>query len=166
MKLLLFALLTFQQVAPRPDSVVVEPGEVAIAVDATQRFTAKAYADGRVVEGAAARWFSPDEEVLVIDNDGMATAVWPGQVRLAATVAGVPGYATVTVEPRSINLLAKGVSMVKAITFFFLTSGTTLRATVLVKVLFFLAVVAMHILQIVTGTMGKVGPTIIPTQMR
>ena len=40
MKLLLLALLTLQQVAPRPDSVVVEPGEVTIAVDATQRFTA------------------------------------------------------------------------------------------------------------------------------
>ncbi len=100
MKLLLLALLTFQQVAPRPDSVVVEPGEVAIAVDATQSFTANAYADGLLLEDATVRWFSPDEEVLVIDNDGMATAVWPGQVRLAATVAGAPGYATVTVEPR------------------------------------------------------------------
>ena len=100
MKLLLLALLTFQQAAPRPDSVVVEPRSVVLAVDATQPFTARAYADGRVLEDTAARWFSPDEEVLVIDNEGVATAVWPGEIRLAATVAGVPGYATVIVEPR------------------------------------------------------------------
>ncbi len=96
--LLVLLLAAFQQVASPPQRVAVEPAEVTLQVDAAQQLTALAYdADGNRLENVVARWFSPDPTILSIDTTGRATAHRPGEVRIAAVVLGVPGFATVRV---------------------------------------------------------------------
>ncbi len=98
MNLALFILLTVFQTAAPPDTVIVEPDEAVIEVDGTLQFTAKAYdAEGNEIEGTTTRWFVRDEAILTIDDDGLATAHRPGEVRIVAVIQGKPGFATVTV---------------------------------------------------------------------
>ncbi|NIV55724.1 MAG: hypothetical protein GWN48_09225, partial [Actinobacteria bacterium] len=91
----LLAAIAFQ--AGAPDSVVVRPAELELAVGATRGLTYRAFARGRPVADAPVRWTVSDPAVLRVDADGRVTALRPGQARVAVVVGGRPAFATVIV---------------------------------------------------------------------
>ncbi len=91
-------LLAAIQASPAPDRVVIEPGELSVAVDSSVRVEATAYdANGAVVPARSVRWFSTDPEIVTVSTDGIVTAVRPGTVQIAALIRGKAGRTDVTV---------------------------------------------------------------------
>lgn len=80
------------QVSP-PSASLLEPGR-------TQQFTAVARdAQGSVVPGAQFIWFSSNHNVAIVSPSGLATGTGSGAATVIAAARGVPGFATLTIEP-------------------------------------------------------------------
>lgn len=85
--------LTVATVTVTPTGVHLQPG-------GTRQFTATARAsDGTVITGRAVTWAAGNTSVLSVNGQGLATAVAAGQTTVSATVDGVTGQVTVTVDP-------------------------------------------------------------------
>jgi adhesin/invasin len=82
------------------DRVVVTPGSVTLAAIGDQvPLQASALArDGSVIDGKTFAWNSSVPAVVTVDDQGVVTAVADGTVEISATVDGVSGIATVTVQ--------------------------------------------------------------------
>ena len=80
--------------------IVVSPDSAVVNVRGTQTFSATAHdAAGAIVTGVTFSWSSSDTAIATVDQNGRATAVDTGQVRLAASAQGISGFATLTVTP-------------------------------------------------------------------
>ena len=89
---------------------VASPAELELEVGASFQLTAEI--QGTADEGAASevRWFAADEGVTVTD-DGVVTAVRPGESRVAAMFRGQPSWVTIRVprlEPARIEARVAG----------------------------------------------------------
>ncbi len=79
-------------------SVIVQPGTASLLEGESQQFTATVEDEnGLALRGATVTWSAEDPERVVIDADGMGTAVGPGSTTVTATFRGVVGQATVTI---------------------------------------------------------------------
>ena len=80
--------------------IIVTPDSAAVILRGTQTFSATAHDEaGAVVTGVTFLWSSSDTAIATIDQNGRATAVDTGQVRLAASAQGISGFATLTITP-------------------------------------------------------------------
>jgi uncharacterized protein YjdB len=80
-------------------SVDVQPAEVELESDGQATLVAIARdANGDVLPDRAVTWASRDENVAVVDDNGVVTAVEPGATNIIATVEGVEGSARVLVR--------------------------------------------------------------------
>ena len=85
-----------QQVA---EVVVTPAADTLVAVGDTVRLTAEARdANGHVVAGAELAWSSDDESVVMVDEDGVVTAVGNGTAGVTVSSGGQSASAMVTVE--------------------------------------------------------------------
>lgn len=81
-------------------TVTVTPTGVRLLPGGTQQFTATARAaDGTVITGRPVTWTSGSAAILTVNGQGLATAVAQGQTTVSATVDGVTGQVSVTVDP-------------------------------------------------------------------
>jgi uncharacterized protein YjdB len=81
-------------------TVTVTPTGVRLVPGGTQQFTATARAgDGTVITGRAITWAAGSTSILTVNGQGLATAVAQGQTTVSATVDGVTGQVSVTVDP-------------------------------------------------------------------
>ncbi|MGH9917632.1 MAG: Ig-like domain-containing protein, partial [Nitrososphaerales archaeon] len=87
---------------PTLQSIVVTPPDPTIYVGATQPFTATAYySDGSSANvTTTATWTSSDNTVATIASGGVATGAAVGVSTITATLSGLSGSATLTVETR------------------------------------------------------------------
>jgi len=90
--------------APFLTSLAVTPSTPTIVIGATQQFTATGgYSDGANQDlTATANWSSSDVAVATIDAAGFATSAGQGSSTITATVGGISGTATLTVDPASL----------------------------------------------------------------
>ena len=85
-------------------AIIIAPDSAAVNVRETHTFSATAHDEaGAVVTGVTFLWSSSDTTIATIDQNGRATAVDTGQVRLAASAQGISGFATLTVTPVPIS---------------------------------------------------------------
>ena len=85
--------------APHVTTVTVTPPSATINVGLTKSFAATPRdQDGFVMTGKTAAWSSSAASVATINTSGIATGVSGGQATITATVDGVPGTATLTVN--------------------------------------------------------------------
>lgn len=97
------------------DSVNVSPSSATLLVGETRSFSAQARDDGGEIVPATATWSSSDGAVLSVTPEGLAEALAPGQAEVRATVDGVTGSASVTVEAGpTIEASPEGVSLFAA----------------------------------------------------
>lgn len=90
-------------------SVAVMPREAALTyLGETVRFTAAVRRDSGAVGGSSVRWESSDETVVSVDGTGRATARGNGRAEVRASLEGVSGAATVTVDQRPAALSVFG----------------------------------------------------------
>jgi uncharacterized protein YjdB len=83
-------------------------------------------ADGNALSDREIFWHSEHPDIAVVSDEGAVTGVVPGEVRIAASVEGVPGYSTITVLPKppaSIELSSNTLSLTVG-------QGSRLQATV------------------------------------
>ncbi|WP_059437674.1 Ig-like domain-containing protein, partial [Anaeromyxobacter sp. PSR-1] len=87
--------------APALTSIAVAPATATVTAGGAQQFTATGtYADGSSRElTAQAAWTSSSPAVATVSATGLATAVSAGSATIGATLAGVSGQATLTVQP-------------------------------------------------------------------
>jgi len=87
-------------VAPTLVSIAVTPANAANLAGATQQFTATGtYSDGSSQNVTSqATWSSSKTTVATISASGLATAVSAGSTTISATLAGVTGSTTLTVQ--------------------------------------------------------------------
>src|SRR3989441_1419993 len=79
-------------------TVTVSPGTGSIAPGATQQFTAVAKdAQGTTLIGITYFWASSNQNVALVDQNGLATGVGGGSATISALGLGVPGSAALTV---------------------------------------------------------------------
>jgi hypothetical protein len=85
-------------------SIAVTPANPTIAVGATQQFVATGtYADGSTQNlTSQAAWTSSNLTVATVDVAGLAVSTGAGTASLAATLNGVTGSATLTVQPAAL----------------------------------------------------------------
>ncbi len=85
---------------PIPTSIELDPEQLTLtAVGATAQISATVLdQDGEAVEGAAVAWTSSDEEVAIVDEDGLVEAVGEGSASITATHGELETVAEVTVE--------------------------------------------------------------------
>ena len=84
---------------PTIASVTVSPAGVTIAIGATQLFTAAIRdSNGSNVTSAIVAWSSADDAVATVSSNGLATGVGQGTAAITATVSGVSGFQSLTVE--------------------------------------------------------------------
>jgi hypothetical protein len=85
-----------------PERVVVEPETFELEVGATRQLTARVYDENdKPVQDVRIRWFSGDRGVATVDEEGLVTALAPGEVQITAVaVAGraLRGSSTLTVQ--------------------------------------------------------------------
>jgi phosphosulfolactate synthase (CoM biosynthesis protein A) len=82
-------------------SIVVTPASATLtSIGATQQYTAQAFdAGGQPISGVTFAWSSTSASVATVDAaNGIATAVGNGTTTIEATVGGVTGSATLTVD--------------------------------------------------------------------
>jgi uncharacterized protein YjdB len=85
-------------------SILVTPDSAAVNVHGTQTFSATAHdAAGAIDSSATFHWSSSDTTIATIDQNGHATAVDTGHVRIAASTQGISGFANLTVQPAPIG---------------------------------------------------------------
>ena len=94
------AEVTVELPVPSPSEVVVVPSAATLnEIGATARFTATVLdADGVEIEGAVVVWTTSDADVVVVDQEGVVTAVGEGLATITAAIGEVSGTAEVTVE--------------------------------------------------------------------
>jgi uncharacterized protein YjdB len=81
-------------------SVVVSPSAVGLQVGAQATLRATVTdASGHVMAGSPVFWSTEDGAIASVSPGGVVTAGTPGRVRVAASVGGVAGTATVSVSP-------------------------------------------------------------------
>ena len=82
-------------------SIAVTPATVSLAIAATQQFIATAtYMDGTTANiSSTVAWSSSAPTTATVSSTGLATAVAAGQSTITATLSGVSGAATVSVNP-------------------------------------------------------------------
>jgi trimeric autotransporter adhesin len=82
-------------------SITITPRTAAIAVNATQQFTAAAVdANGNAVTGVTFSWACSFSGTATIDSNGLAKGVAPGTVTIIASASGVTSpLAMLTVTP-------------------------------------------------------------------
>ncbi|MBW3534826.1 MAG: hypothetical protein KY453_06340 [Gemmatimonadetes bacterium] len=99
----------------RPASVVVEPAELTLQVDGTARLSARALDDaGQGLENAPLRWLAVTPDVVSVSEEGVVTALRPGEGQVAALSGGVLGFAAVRVAqlpPDRISLDAPALTV-------------------------------------------------------
>ena len=79
-------------------TVTVSPGTGSIAPGATQQFTAVAKdAQGTTLSGIIYFWASSNQNVALVDQNGLATGVGGGSATISGLGMGVPGSAALTV---------------------------------------------------------------------
>lgn len=91
-------------------TVGLEPAELVLHLGFAQQFSVTPR-DGRgaVVDAAVVGWQSTDPGVVVVNGEGVATAVAPGRARVIARVVGGPAaVALVTVPPLAFASIAPG----------------------------------------------------------
>jgi uncharacterized protein YjdB len=93
-------------------SIAASPGTASIAVGATEQFNAMAtYNDGSTANvTASATWTNTDPKVATINPSGDAKAIAAGSTTVTATLDGVSGTATLTVDAAAKTLTAIAVS--------------------------------------------------------
>ncbi len=120
--------LTVTVVRIAVDRVEVSPTTADIFVDATQPFTATAYAaDNTVLTGRTVTWTSSDSSVAGVvpsppGTSTTATAIGPGSTLIRATVEGTTGSAALDVWPVG-ELVANGDFETGDLTGWTVTSG-------------------------------------------
>lgn len=111
-------------VLKRVTSVVVTPNPTIIPIDATRQFTVTPYdslGNALTLVGRTVTWGSSDNARSTVDGNGLATGVSNGPVVITATVDGVAGTASATVEALTLlrlspgdNLAAKGLTFARS----------------------------------------------------
>ena len=92
--------------------VQVEPARVVLEVGETATLAATVVAaDGSTLDGATVRWFAPAPEVVTVDQDGLVTAVSPGEARIGARAGNVMEFATVVVEALPVAEIEAGLAV-------------------------------------------------------
>ncbi|MGH7500509.1 MAG: Ig-like domain-containing protein [Longimicrobiales bacterium] len=81
--------------------IVVEPATLALAVDATRQLVVRGLdsTGARIALPDPVRWLSSDVDIVTVDAQGTVTARGPGTARVTAMVAGIAGFADITVQP-------------------------------------------------------------------
>ncbi|MDE6676866.1 MAG: Ig-like domain-containing protein, partial [Clostridia bacterium] len=75
----------------------VENGAIDLEVDGTLQLNASVKENGDELEGAEIEWESADTAVATVDENGLVTAVAPGEAKITATRKGGVQTASVTV---------------------------------------------------------------------
>ena len=105
MVLAILSWLLIQQV-PAPDTVVIDPASAVLSVGDTHQFAVRAYTQqGEEMDIAEALWFTPDEAIISVDEDGLVTAHAPGMAELSVVVGSKPAYASVEVIQLPLKVL-------------------------------------------------------------
>ena len=92
--------------------VQVEPARVVLEVGETATLAATVVAaDGSTLDGATVRWFAPAPEVATVDQDGLVTAVSPGEARIGVRAGNVMEFATVVVEALPVAEIEAGLAV-------------------------------------------------------
>jgi hypothetical protein len=87
---------------PTVDIVTVAPSSVTITAGQTQQFSATAKdVNGSVIPGVTFSWSSDATSVATVNTTGLAAGVSQGTAHITATVSGVTGSATLTVNTAS-----------------------------------------------------------------
>jgi uncharacterized protein YjdB len=88
-------------VSPKPvSSVIISPGQVSVAVNATTQLTAQVTDDqGNVLAGRPISFTSGSPNIATVTAAGVVTGVATGTATITATSEGKTGTATVTVTP-------------------------------------------------------------------
>jgi hypothetical protein len=81
------------QVTPEVDTLSARETSIQFAATAVDT-------EGGVVQGATFTWTSSDPSVASVDDQGLATAIGPGECRISATAGGAQGMAELVVMPR------------------------------------------------------------------
>ena len=80
-------------------SVMVSPTSATLVVGESRQFSADVRdVDGATIPSSLVTWSSADEGVASVGSDGRAAALHPGSAQIRATVQGVTGSASLTVE--------------------------------------------------------------------
>ncbi len=80
-------------------SVTVSPASATLVVGESRQFSADVRdVDGAIIPSSLVTWSSADESVASVGSDGQAAALHPGSAQIRATVQGVTGNASLTVE--------------------------------------------------------------------
>ncbi len=90
--------------------VVVEPGELSVAVHESRVLRGEAQDDGGAVVDVKLEWTSEDEGVAVVDGDGLVVGVGAGKTTIVVTAGKQSARAVVTVralEYRSVAVAAE-----------------------------------------------------------
>jgi len=97
-------------------SVVVSPAADSVYTGSSITLEATPEdADGNALSGREVFWHSEHSDIAVVSSDGVVTGIVPGEVRIAASVEGVPGYSQITVLPKppaAIELSSKSISLI------------------------------------------------------
>jgi TolB protein len=100
--------LTEQPLEPEPEIIIarvtVEPDLVTLALlgDA-QQFTAWAWdLNGELIREATFIWESSDDDIVSVDQNGLAEALWEGNASITAKADDVRGAASVTVSRQEV----------------------------------------------------------------
>ncbi len=108
--------------------ITLTPDSAAIPIGGTQTLTATGHdAAGRAVTGLTFFWSSSSASIATVTQGGQVSGVDTGQVRIAASVQGVSGFATVTVTQKPVG------SVIVAPSSATLRVATTLQLTDTVK---------------------------------
>jgi hypothetical protein len=103
---MLLSVLAFAQQAPAAKTVKITPGAIEAEVGQQVKFSATAFdADGKPLDKKAAFWVATPPDLAVADETGNVSMFAPGEVRLIALVAGLPGFAKITVKPARVKLV-------------------------------------------------------------
>jgi hypothetical protein len=101
---------------PKPQSVEITPNGTKVHVEDKLQFTAVAKdASGAVMPVKVTLWSADPFDIAGIDQSGVVTFMLPGEVTVAAVVAGKTGYAHVTVlvpPPASVDISAPAKALV------------------------------------------------------
>ncbi len=102
------SILAALQASPAPSQVTVQPATALVPVDSSLRLEAAAYdADGeRLQFDRQPRWFTPDDEIVSVDANGVVTARRPGEAKVVALLRGKSGQAVITVPQLPPDALA------------------------------------------------------------
>lgn len=92
--------------------VVLSPPSAALAVGASQQFTATAtYSDGSTANVTTmASWSSSQSSIATVSASGLATAVSAGTAMVTATLGGVSGSAPITISAASKTPISLAIS--------------------------------------------------------